>query len=163
MRGGATISRPRRPAWTGTPISAGAGLGRQDDFVVWQPSAVTGTSALIASQPVETWQDYLVFHLVEHYAGVLPKAFGGMPDDREAQAIAATNAALGEGVGRLYVAQYFPPQAKATAEAMVANIRTAYAAHIAGAGWMSAGNARQIHGQIGSAKDRRWLSGCMDR
>ncbi len=116
---------------------AAAGLARQDDFVVWQPAAVTGTSALIASQPVATWQDYLVFHLIEHYAGVLPKAFGGVDSDREAQAITATNAALGEGVGQIYVAPYFPPQARAAAEAMVANIRTAYAAHITRAGWMS--------------------------
>ncbi len=114
---------------------AAAGLGRQADFVVWQPSAITGASALIVSQPIEAWQDYLIFHLIEHYSGALPQAFGGAHG--QAQAIAATNTALGEGVSRLYVARYFPPQAKAAVVAMVGNIRTVYRAHIAKAGWMS--------------------------
>jgi predicted metalloendopeptidase len=39
-----------------------AGLGKQESFVVWQPSAVKGVAELVASQPVETWKDYLRFH-----------------------------------------------------------------------------------------------------
>src|SRR5262245_51328870 len=87
-----------------------AGLGQQADFVVWQPKAVTGLSALVASEPVDTWKDYLVFHALEHYASVLPRAFGeesfgfhgtviaGTPARRERwkRAVEATNAALGD-------------------------------------------------------------------
>jgi putative endopeptidase len=125
------------------------GLGRQADFNLWQPAAVIGGSALAAAEPLEAWKDYLAFHLIEHYAPVLPKAFaeehlafaarlsGVAAPDRAAQASAATNAALGEGVGRLYVARYFPPQAKAAATAMVENIRAAFRARIATAAWMS--------------------------
>jgi predicted metalloendopeptidase len=51
-----------------------AGLAKQSDFVVWQPSAVSGVSALVDSQGIEEWKDYLRLHLVEHYASVLPKA-----------------------------------------------------------------------------------------
>jgi predicted metalloendopeptidase len=49
---------------------------RHDDnvFFVWQPSAVTGTSAFVASESIDLWKDYLRFHLIEHYASVLPKA-----------------------------------------------------------------------------------------
>ncbi len=50
-----------------------AGLAEQSDFIVWQPSAVTGVSALVASESADLWKDYLRFHLVEHYASVLPK------------------------------------------------------------------------------------------
>ena len=41
---------------------------------MWQPSAVTGTAALVGSETVDLWKDYLRFHLIERYAAVLPKA-----------------------------------------------------------------------------------------
>jgi endothelin-converting enzyme/putative endopeptidase len=130
---------------------ASAGLGTQQDFIVWQPSAVTGISALVAHGDIGRWKDYLVFHLVEHYAGVLPKAVGEedfafygrkltgaeqMPDRGE-RAIAATNAALGQAVGQLYTQRYFPAEAKAKAEEMGANLLTAYRVRIANLKWMS--------------------------
>ncbi len=52
-----------------------AGLGGQPVFDVWQPSAITGEAALASSVPVDTWKDYLTFHAIDHFAGVLPKAF----------------------------------------------------------------------------------------
>ena len=51
-----------------------AGLGRSESFIVWQPEAFTGESALVASTPLESWKDWLLFHVIEAYAGVLPKA-----------------------------------------------------------------------------------------
>src|SRR5579872_124187 len=51
-----------------------AGVAGQTEFIVWQPSAVTGTSALLGSESVDLWKDYLRFHLIEHYSSVLPKA-----------------------------------------------------------------------------------------
>ncbi len=51
-----------------------AGVAAQPEFVVWQPSAMIGTAALVASENLDLWKDYLRFHLVEHYASVLPKA-----------------------------------------------------------------------------------------
>ncbi len=53
----------------------GAGLSSQASFIVWQPSAFIGESALVASTELETWKDWLAFHLIDSYAGVLPKAF----------------------------------------------------------------------------------------
>ena len=52
-----------------------AGLGGQSDFIVWQPAAVTGLSALVASQPLETWKEYLTARLLEHASPYLPKPF----------------------------------------------------------------------------------------
>lgn len=118
-----------------------ADLSRQGDFLIWQPSAVRGTSALVANQPIAAWKAYLTFHLLDHYAPVLPAAFGRFdqppPDDRQKQATAITNVALGEAVGRLYVEQYFPHASKAAAEAMAANLRSAFRARIAKLVWMS--------------------------
>ena len=52
----------------------GAGLSQQSSFIVWQPEAFTGESALVASTSLDTWKDWLAYHLIEAYAGVLPKA-----------------------------------------------------------------------------------------
>jgi putative endopeptidase len=128
-----------------------AGVSGQSEFIVWQPSALTGTSALVSSEDIEPWQDYLRFHLIEHYAAVLPKAVAAehfafygtilsgaeQTPDRTADAIAATNAALGQAVGQLYTQRYFSPEAKARAQAMVANLIAAYRARIPRLTWMS--------------------------
>ena len=52
----------------------GAGLSKQASFIVWQPTAFAGESALVASTPLDTWKDWLAYHLIEEYAAVLPKA-----------------------------------------------------------------------------------------
>ncbi len=130
---------------------AAAGLGAQQTFVAWQPGAVTGLSALVAGQPLETWKDYLAFHALDHHAAVLPKAFGdeafafygkviqGTPQqrDRQKRAVDATNAALGDAVGRRYAEQYFPAADKARAQAMVQNILAAFRARIDQLDWMA--------------------------
>ena len=128
-----------------------AGVDDQPEFVVWQPSAVAGTSALVASEEIAVWKDYLKFHLIEHYASVLPKAFAAQDfsfygaiisgeqkmADRGDLGIVATNAALGQAVGQLYTQRYFPPEAKAKAQAMVADLIAAYRARISNLTWMS--------------------------
>jgi putative endopeptidase len=128
-----------------------AGLAEQQDFIVWQPSAVIGVSALVRDENIDVWKDYLRFHLLEHYASVLPKAIAAerfrfygailsgaqqMPD-RSKEAIAATNGALGQAVGQLYTQRYFPPEAKARAQAMANDLVTAYRARISNLTWMS--------------------------
>ena len=128
-----------------------AGLAQQQDFLVWQPSAVMGVSALVAKENLEAWKDYLRFHLIDHYAGVLPKAireehfafFGRIvsgtnaPPERSGDAIVATNGALGQAVGQLYTQEYFSARAKAQAQSMAANLITAFRARIANLSWMS--------------------------
>jgi predicted metalloendopeptidase len=129
-----------------------AGLAAQSDFIVWQPTAVIGTSALVDREGVDTWKDYLRFHLIEHYAGALPRTvaaedfafygttLSGAPQapDRQKVAIDATNAAMGQAVGRLYTGQYFPSAAKANAKAMVSDLIAAYRIRISSLTWMSA-------------------------
>jgi putative endopeptidase len=129
-----------------------AGLAQQTDFIVWQPSAVIGVSALLQSESTDSWRDYLRFHLIEHYADVLPKAVAAehfafygriltgaeQSPDRKTSAIAAINGALGQAVGQLYAQHYFSPEAKAKAQAMVTDLISAYRARIPNLAWMSA-------------------------
>ncbi len=128
----------------------GAGLTKQSSFIVWQPSAFSGESALVASVPLDTWKDWMAFHLVDAYAGVLPKAFAeasfdffgktlsGTPEQRPRwqRGVAVVNAFLGDEVGKIYAQRYFPPEAKAQAQAMVANIIAAFRKRIAALTWM---------------------------
>jgi putative endopeptidase len=143
-----------------------AGLDGQDEVIVWQPSAVVGAAALVAVQPLDAWKDYLAFHLIEHAAAVLPKAFGeedaallgrlsgrdpSLPARREL-ALAATTAALGQDIGRLYVERYFPPQAKAAGAAMAENLRTAFRPRIAGLTWMSPAQREMALAKLAAVK-----------
>jgi endothelin-converting enzyme/putative endopeptidase len=127
-----------------------AGLSGQSSFIVWQPSAFTGEAALLASTPLDAWKDWLAYHLIEAYAGVLPKAFAderfaffgqtltGTPQQRPRwqRAVAAVNALLGDAVGQIYAQRYFPPEAKTQAQAMVANIIAAFRKRIEALSWM---------------------------
>ena len=89
---------------------AAAGLAGQNDFIVWQPSALIGLAKLTADLPLETWKDYLKFHAVEDAAPYLSKAFVeenfafnghvlfGIPEMRPRwkRAVAVCDAALGD-------------------------------------------------------------------
>ena len=141
----------RAPGLDWPAFFAAAGLVRADTFVVWQPSAVTGIAALTASVPLETWKDYLRFRLIERNSPYLPRAFvdehfafhgrvlSGTPQlrPRWKRAVQETNDALGEAVGKLYVARYFPPAEKARAEAMVQKLLAAFATRIDRLDWMA--------------------------
>jgi putative endopeptidase len=141
-----------------------AGLTSQASFIVWQPSAFTAESALVASTPIETWKDYLAFHLIEAFSGVLPKAF---VDERFAffgktltgttqmrpraqRGIALVNSELGDAVGQLYVARYFTPEAKAQAQAMVDNIMTAFRIRLQNITWMALATKAEALAKLGT-------------
>jgi putative endopeptidase len=139
------------PGLDWTEYFAGAGLSHVDSFIVWQPEAFKGESALVASTPLDTWKDWLSFHLIEQYAGVLPKAvtderfafFGKTLSGAEQQrprwqrAVFVVDGLLGDVVGKSYAEKYFPPEAKAQAQAMVANLITAFHKRIEALTWMS--------------------------
>jgi putative endopeptidase len=122
------------------------------EVVVAENTAMAPLATLFKNTPVPTWRTYLTYQLLTNAASVLPKAFdqenfdfygrvlNGQPQQRERwkRAVQATNAALGEAVGQLYVAKYFPPEAKASAEALVENLRHAYAKRLSSVPWMTA-------------------------
>jgi putative endopeptidase len=128
----------------------GAGLRGQISFIVWQPSALAGESALVASTPLETWKDLLAFHLIESYAEVLPRRFGdaqfdffdktllGVPHQRPRwqRAVEMVDAELGDAVGQIYAQRFFSPEAKTKVQEMAANIIAAFSHRIAALSWM---------------------------
>jgi predicted metalloendopeptidase len=134
--------------------------------VVWQPSAVTGISALTASEPLDTWKDYLTFHAIQSRAAVLPAVFGRQTfaffgpvlsgaqkeRDRWKRAVAVTNDALGFAVGRLYAERYFPAGEKARAQAMVANLIAAFRDRIDRLDWMAPATRKEAKAKLAVLK-----------
>jgi putative endopeptidase len=119
--------------------------------IVAQKSAFPELAMIFASTPVAVWRDYLTVHFLHHFAPYLPKAFddadfafygtviGGRSEQlpRSTRAVHLADNLLGEALGKLYVARYFPPEAKAKAEQLVANLIQAYADDIKTLDWMS--------------------------
>src|SRR5271157_3857882 len=153
-----------------------AGLSKQATFIVWQPTAFAGESALVASTPLDTWKDWLAYHLLEEYAPVLPKAladeryafFGktlsGAPQQRPRwqRAVVIVNRHLGDDVGQLYAQRYFPPEAKAQAQAMVANIIAAFRKRIEALSWMDPSTKAEAQAKlttlyVGIGYPEKWI------
>jgi putative endopeptidase len=128
------------------------GLGAQTEVNVNQPSAIAGLAALVKSQPLAVWKDYLTLHLLAEVAPFLSKKFvdtnfeffgktlSGIPQqrDRWKRGVDGVTGALGEAVGKLYVAKYLPPETKAQADKLVHNLLTSMGQRLDGLAWMSA-------------------------
>ncbi|HJR75125.1 MAG TPA: M13 family metallopeptidase [Luteimonas sp.] len=128
-----------------------AKLSGQQTIFAWQPDAIKKLSALVASEPLQTWKDYLRFHAINHSAGLLPKAYADLSfgfygtqlngttkqRDRWKRAIGATNGALGDAIGQLYIQQYFPASSKAKVEDMVKNILATFREGVDKLEWMT--------------------------
>ncbi|MCL1635073.1 M13 family metallopeptidase [Luteimonas sp. SX5] len=129
-----------------------AKLTGQPTVFAWQPDAIKKLSALVAGEPLQTWKDYLRFHAINHSAGLLPKAYADLSfgfygtqlqgtskqRDRWKRAIGATNGALGDAIGQLYIKQYFPASSKAKVEDMVKNILATFREGVDKLEWMTA-------------------------
>jgi putative endopeptidase len=106
----------KAPGLDWTAYFTAAGLSSQKTIVAWQPAAITRLSALVGSEPLQAWKDYLTFHALNHSAGLLPKAYAdlgfgfygttlqGTPKQKERwkRALDSTNNAVGDAVGKLY-------------------------------------------------------------
>ncbi|MGB8887211.1 MAG: M13 family metallopeptidase [Candidatus Korobacteraceae bacterium] len=152
----------KAPGLDWTAYFKAAGLSKQASFIVWQPTAFAGESALVASTPLDTWKDWLAYHMIEDYAGVLPKAladeryafFGatlqGAPEQRPRwqRGVVIVNHYLGDDVGQIYAQRYFSPEAKAEAQAMVSNIIAAFRKRIEALSWMAASTKAEAQAKL---------------
>ncbi|MEP6835029.1 MAG: M13 family metallopeptidase [Gemmatimonas sp.] len=140
----------RAPGVDWAAFFASAGLGKQESFVAWQPTAITGFAALIASQPLDVWKDYLRVHLVATYAEVLPHAVGehalalqkarsgqSQQSPRAQRAIEVTQLAMSDALARMYVERYFPAEQKARLQKVIGNVTAAFIKRVEGATWMT--------------------------
>jgi putative endopeptidase len=134
---------------------AAAGVSRtspqgERTVIVREKSAFPKLAAVFAATPVAVWRDYLTVRYLHSRASCLPQrvddtdfAFYGMVISgqkeqlpRELRGIRMLDSQMGEALGKLYVARYFPPEAKAKIQQLVANILKAYEADIQTLTWM---------------------------
>ncbi|MGN6516094.1 MAG: M13 family metallopeptidase [Rhizomicrobium sp.] len=131
-------------------ISANAPKGART-FIVAEKSAFPKLAAIFAATPVSVWRDYLTVHYLHGFAAYLPKTiddanfamYGGVIRgqkaqlDRQTRGIHLLDNSMGEALGKMYVAKYFPPAAKAKAKLLVDNLMKAYEADIKTLSWMT--------------------------
>jgi putative endopeptidase len=145
------------------PLLQAAGFAKLEAVIVAQPSYVKAVGAELRKTKLDTWKRYFKWRVISAYAPMLSKAFvdenfefygrilngiqqqkprwkrgvavvqhgNGNPDS-------PANEALGEALGKIYVARRFPPQSKAAAEKLVQNLLVAYDQEFATLDWMSA-------------------------
>src|SRR5438105_2597524 len=152
-----------------------AGLEKQPMFILWQPGAIKGLSALVGSEPLEVWKEWLTFHTISQNAAYLPQAyydlrFGfygktlqGTPKqlDRWKRAIASVNDDLGDALGKIYVAKYFPPSSKAAVQELVTNLLAGFDHRIDALTWMAPATKVQAKAKlktlrVGVGYPERW-------
>ncbi|WP_330445812.1 peptidase M13 [Kocuria rhizophila] len=118
-----------------------------------QPSFFAGLDELLTRDELEAWKSWARWHVVSSRAAYLSEAFvaenfafygtvlSGTPQLRERwkRGVGLVNGALGEAVGKLYVAEHFSPTAKARMDELVANLLDAYRDSIEQLDWMTEG------------------------
>ena len=152
----------RAPGLDWDAFLAAAHLDGQDEIVAWHPQPIVGISALVASEPLDAWKDWLAFHTANRMASVLPQAYDDLrfsfygrilsgqqqQRPRERRAIQATSNALVDAVGQLYVERHFPASAKADVETMVRNIVQAFDRRLTGLSWMAPETLREARRKV---------------
>ena len=128
-----------------------AGVAGVEEFVIRQPDFFTAFAGAIQEVPVEQWRTYLRWKLLNRWAPFLGKAsvgahfafygstISGTEQNRPRwkRSVSATNGAMGELLGKTYVAQHFRPEAKARMDRMVEHLRRAFEIAIDELEWMS--------------------------
>ncbi|WP_028081259.1 M13 family metallopeptidase [Solimonas soli] len=139
------------PGFDWTAYVDGMGIGKSPGLIIGQPSFFTAWDKIIAATPLPTLKVYLQWNLLTNYAPYLSKPFvdenfaffgatlNGIKEikPRWKRGVETAEGALGEVLGRLYVAKYFPPEAKARMEKLVQNLLAAYRQSIGSLDWMT--------------------------
>ena len=145
-----------------TTYFAAVNASKVADVIVRQPDYLTTVDATLTSAPIATWKEYLAFGVLDALADDLSSPFvnasfeftgkviGGRQEIRPRwkRAVEATESALGEPVGRLYIARYFKPEAKARMDALVRNLIAAFKTSIDELEWMSPETKRQAQAKL---------------
>jgi putative endopeptidase len=120
------------------------------EVVVKQPSYLEHLSGVLESEPIEAWRDWFLSRVLRSAAPYLSDAFvetnfdfygrtlSGTPELRARwkRAVSFVEGAMGEAVGKEYVARHFPPASKAMMDELVANLLAAYRQSISKLDWM---------------------------
>ncbi len=120
------------------------------DIDVGQPEFFKAADKVFATAPIEDWKQYFRWHLLHSTAEELSSDFVNENFDfylktltgaqqlkpRWKRVVTETDGGVGEALGKLYVADHFPPEAKQRALEMVNNLREALAERIKSVDWM---------------------------
>jgi putative endopeptidase len=130
-------------------------LGGSDETLaeacVRQPSYFSHLSTVLDEVPVEEWREWLLSHVLRASAAYLTDDFveanfdfygrtlNGTPELRARwkRGVAFVEGAMGEAVGKEYVARHFPPRSKSMMDDLVANLLAAYRVSIEALDWMT--------------------------
>ena len=132
-------------------LRAAYGIGGESEVIVAQPSALTGEAKVFAEVPLPVLRDYALLRTVRSMAPYLAKpiddanfafygkVLSGQPQqrDRWKRAVTLVSGAMGEEIGKVYVARYFPPATKAAADQLVKNVIAAMGERIRNLSWMT--------------------------
>jgi putative endopeptidase len=139
------------PGFDWTTFMTGAGLTKATRVVAQENTAFPKIAAIFAKTPVETLKAWQAFTLADQAAPYLSQAFidarfefrGKVLSGQQAQrprwkrGVQLVDTQIGEALGKVYVAAYFPPESKAKMLSLVSDIRTAMKGRIEHLDWMS--------------------------
>jgi endothelin-converting enzyme len=139
-----------------------AKLDKAGAIIVEQPSYIEAFGTIYRETDLQTWKEYLAASFISGYAEYLSKAFVNRSFDfygkilsgtteqqpRWKNAVDASNTVLGEAVGKLYVAQYFKPEARKKMETLVQNLVTSFHASIDTLDWMTPETKKAAHAKL---------------
>jgi len=134
-----------------------AGIAKAERAIVAQNTAFPKIAQVFADTDMDTLKAWEAFRTADDIAPLLSQAFvtahfdfrskfmNGQPQQRERwkRGVALAEDALGEAIGRDYVALYFPPESKAKMDRLVANLRTALGGRIRNLAWMGPATKEQ--------------------
>ncbi len=137
--------------WTGWLGALGTTPEKVSELVLRQPDYVTAFAALWASEDLEDWKAWTRWRLIHSRAGLLTddlvaenfdfygRTLSGTEQNRDRwkRGVSLVEGLMGDALGKLYVAKYFPPEAKARMDELVANLREAYRVSINELDWMT--------------------------
>ena len=129
---------------------AAAGVTHAPQVVVRQDTAIPKMAAIFADTDLDTLKAWQAFHTVDRAAPLLSSDFvnahfefrekflSGQPEQRERwkRGVSFAESVMGEAIGRDYVQLYFPPDAKAKMDDLVANVKAAMGARLDQLEWM---------------------------
>ncbi|HST29353.1 MAG TPA: M13 family metallopeptidase [Chthoniobacterales bacterium] len=138
------------PAWKWTDYFTGIGLTNPGDIDVHQPDFFKAMNTAFTSTSIDDWKSYLRWHLINATASALSNDFVNEDFNfnektlrgteqikpRWKRVISSENGEIGEALGKLYVAEHFPPAAKARALELINNLKEALADRIKSLDWM---------------------------
>ncbi|MEV0094532.1 M13-type metalloendopeptidase [Streptomyces sp. NPDC050738] len=137
--------------WAGYAAGLGGSEATLAETCVRQPSYLTHLSGVLTEVPIAQWRDWLLVQAVRACSPYLSGAFvennfafygrtlNGTPELRARwkRGVQFVEGAVGEAVGKEYVARHFPPSSKEQMDALVANLLEAYRQSIGRLDWMT--------------------------